>query len=232
MKIPPNLKTMSQGAAGLLLVLLLWDHSGLDLTLARWFGTAQGFAWRDNWWLTKVMHDWAHNLSWLVLLALLLGVRWPWGWMRWLSPVGRWQFALGPLVVALLISMLKGANATSCPWDVAEFGGPATHLSHWLGFVRGDGGGGHCFPAGHASSGFSFVAGYFVLRRQVPEVAGRWLAGALLAGLMLGVVQQVRGAHFMSHTLWTGWLCWCMGWGFDQLWHRVAQRRQPARAGA
>jgi len=25
----------------------------------------------------------------------------------------------------------------------------------------------------------------------------------------------VRGAHFMSHTLWTGWLCWVTGWLCD-----------------
>ncbi len=30
----------------------------------------------------------------------------------------------------------------------------------------------------------------------------------LLAGLLLGAAQQLRGAHFMSHTLWTGWICW------------------------
>jgi len=24
----------------------------------------------------------------------------------------------------------------------------------------------------------------------------------------MGLAQQVRGAHYMSHTLWTAWLCW------------------------
>ena len=41
------------------------------------------------------------------------------------------------------------------------------------------------------------------------------LAAAVLAGLVLGGAQQVRGAHFMSHTLWTGWLCWTVGWLCD-----------------
>ena len=29
---------------------------------------------------------------------------------------------------------------------------------------------------------------------------------ALLAGFTLGWVQQMRGQHFLSHTLWTAWL--------------------------
>src|SRR6218665_451834 len=49
----------------------------------------------------------------------------------------------------------------------------------------------------------------------LPGVARWWLAGALLAGLVLGGAQQLRGAHFMSHTLWTGWLCWSTGWLCD-----------------
>ena len=41
--------------------------------------------------------------------------------------------------------------------ELAEFGGVAQHVSHWsLGVL--DGGPGHCFPSGHASSAFAFFA--------------------------------------------------------------------------
>ena len=80
-----------------------------------------------------------------------------------------------------------------------------------------DGGSGRCFPAGHASAGFGFVAGYFAFARDAPRVARAWLVAALLAGLIFGLAQQVRGAHFMSHTLWTAWLCWCVGLAADRL---------------
>ena len=43
--------------AGSLLFLLAWDASGLDLVLAHWFGTAQGFALRDHWLFTTVLHE-------------------------------------------------------------------------------------------------------------------------------------------------------------------------------
>jgi len=35
--------------------------------------------------------------------------------------------------------------------------------------------------------------------------------------MVLGIGQQLRGAHFMSHTLWTGWLCWMTAWLSDPL---------------
>ena len=59
------------------------------------------------------------------------------------------------------------------------------------------------------------MGGYFALRHKAPAAARWWLAAAVLAGLVLGGAQQVRGAHFMSHTLWTGWLCWTVGWLCD-----------------
>jgi membrane-associated PAP2 superfamily phosphatase len=37
-----------------------------------------------------------------------------------------------------------------------------------------------------------------------------WLAVTVLAGTTIGLAQQVRGAHYMSHTLWTGWMSWVL----------------------
>jgi membrane-associated PAP2 superfamily phosphatase len=34
------------------------------------------------------------------------------------------------------------------------------------------------------------------------------LWGVLAAGVLLGLTQTLRGAHFPSHTAWTAWLCW------------------------
>ena len=55
----------------------------------------------------------------------------------------------------------------------------------------------------------------FVLRRVSPFAARAWLGCALVAGLLLGLAQQQRGAHYMSHTLWTAWLCWTTGFVAD-----------------
>lgn len=190
-----------------LLLLIAWDASGLDLPLARLFGTSGGFSHRNGWWMTQVLHDGARNASWALTIFLAATVVWPLGAMRQLSRADRIGMLLGMLASVAAVSLLKQLSSTSCPWDLTEFGGTARYVSHWRWWIS-DGGGGHCFPAGHASAGFAYLGGWFWLRRAAPKVSVAWLIGALLLGLALGLVQQIRGAHYMSHTLWTAWLCW------------------------
>jgi hypothetical protein len=128
------------------------------------------------------------------------------------------------LASVIAVSILKNLSQTSCPWDLQEFGGVARYVSHWSWGVN-DGGPGGCFPAGHASAAFAYVGGYFVLRRVSPRVAAVWLCVAVVAGLVLGVAQQLRGAHYMSHTLWTAWVCWAVGFAIE-----LAVTRRGARA--
>lgn len=197
-----------------LLLLLAWDAGNGDLWLARAIGGPTGFVWQDNFWLVTVMHRGGKALGWALLFGLLVAVRWPVGVLRRLGASERGQLVIGALVSVVVVGLIKHASQTSCPWDLAEFGGHATHVSHWLWGVR-DGGSGHCFPAGHASVGFAFVGGWFVLRRHDVRAARAWLLAALAFGLVLGVGQQLRGAHFLSHTLWSAWLCWVCGWATD-----------------
>lgn len=207
-----------------LLLLLAWDASGLDLALARLAGTPTGFPWRDNAFLVHVMHEGARSLSWLLLIALVAAIRWPVGVLRRLRGRERAQLAFTVLACVLVVSLVKQASATSCPWDLKAFGGVADPVSHWAWGLR-DGGPGGCFPAGHASAGFAYVAGWFVLRRVSPSAARAWLACALAVGLLLGLAQQQRGAHYMSHTLWTAWLCWTTAFAVDALLRLVYVRR-------
>jgi membrane-associated PAP2 superfamily phosphatase len=202
-----------------LALLLLWDATGLDLALARMVGTPMGFPWRGNWFLVQVMHEGARSLSWLIVLALFAGIRWPVGILRRLRMRERAQLALTVLTSVLAVSLVKTTSHTSCPWDLQLFGGVARYVSHWSWGVQ-DGGPGGCFPAGHASAAFAYAGGWFAWRRAAPTVARGWLIGALAAGLLLGLVQQLRGAHYMSHTLWTAWICWTVGFAIDAFVHR------------
>lgn len=209
-----------------LVLLLAWDATGGDLALARLAGTPMGFPWRDNAFLVRVMHEGAKNLSWLFVVALFAAIRWPVGLLRRLPARARAQLAFTVLLSVIAISLLKRASHTSCPWDLKEFGGVASHVSHWAWKVY-DGGPGGCFPAGHASAAFAYAGGYFVLRRVSPRAAIAWLCASLAAGLMLGVSQQLRGAHYMSHTLWTAWICWTVGLAIELI---AAPRGTPLPA--
>jgi membrane-associated PAP2 superfamily phosphatase len=197
-----------------LAALLAWDASGWDLLVARMTGTPMGFPWRDNPFLVEVMHKGARDLSWVLVIILFGAIRWPFGILRRLSGHDRVQLALTVLVSVLAVTLFKHVSNTSCPWELKEFGGVARYASHWSWGVS-DGGSGGCFPAGHASAAFAYVGGYFVLRRVSARAAGIWLGVAMVAGLVLGVSQQMRGAHYMSHTLWTAWVCWVVGFAID-----------------
>ena len=207
-------------------LLMAWDASGLDLLLARPWANAQGFPLHDNWFLSTVLHEGARRAAWIPALWLIVGVWKPTGVLRRLSRSQRVQWTSTTLLALAAISALKHFSHTSCPWDLAEFGGRASWVSHWA-FGAFDGGPGRCFPAGHASAAFAFVSGYFVLRDGFRGQAWAWLAGALSVGFVLGGAQQLRGAHFMSHTAWTAWLCWTLAWLGDVA-VRALHRKAPA----
>ena len=198
-----------------LLGLAAWDLSGADLALARLAATPDGFPARDHWLLTQVMHEGARALAGLMLVALAATVVWPLGPLRALTRARRLWLLAAVIGGMVLVSGLKRLSDTSCPWNLAAFGGGAPWVSHWQ-WRLADGGPGHCFPAGHASAGFAWMAGFFAWPRGSAQ-ARLWLWGGLGAGLALGIAQQLRGAHFMSHTLWTAWICWTWAWGLSLL---------------
>jgi len=220
------------GLWALLACTLLWDLSGADLAVMHFFGSAQGFALTHQWLLERVLHDGVRQLATVFYLLLWVWALWP---PRW-SPAG-WRVLQLPrrervavvLLVALAllaVNLIKNQSQTSCPWDLQAFGGRASYVSHWnLG--QSDGGSGRCFPGGHASSAFGFLAlclpwlqppGAEVRHRAVGQ---RWLLAILFTGLVAGAVQTVRGAHYPSHTLWTLVVCSAVslaGWRLAQPW--------------
>lgn len=217
-----------------LAALMAWDATNADLLLARMAGSYMGFPLRSNPFMVHVMHEGARNLSWVLVITLFVAIRWPFGLLRRLSTGSRVQLALTVLASVIAVSILKHASHTSCPWDLQEFGGVARHVSHWSWGIS-DGGPGGCFPAGHASAAFAYVGGYFVLRQASPRAAAIWFGIAMVAGLVLGVSQQLRGAHYMSHTLWTAWVCWVVGFAIEvvvkHFRSRALRPAVPAHAG-
>lgn len=191
-----------------LAALAAWDASGLDIAVTRTFGGAAGFAWRDHWLTASLMHSGLRAVAWLLFAAVLISPWRPWGLLRGTALRQRLWLIGTVLACAALIPLLKRVSATSCPWSLAEFGGGAArYVPHW---VRGltDGGPGGCFPSGHASSAFAFLAAWFVLRDTAPRAARVALLVTVVTGGMLGAVQVVRGAHYPSHPMWTAWICW------------------------
>ena len=198
----------------LLALVLLWDASGQDLAVMQLWGSAEGFPLKGHPWLSKVLHTRGQQASTVVFLLMWVAVWRPLGPWRALTRRARLASALAVTASIVSISVLKHYSLTSCPWDLRLFGGSADYVSHWAWGVT-DMGGGKCFPGGHASSAFGFLAlalpflisGQATLRRH----GWRLLVGVVLIGLAFGLTQTVRGAHYPSHTLWTAWICWAVG---------------------
>jgi membrane-associated PAP2 superfamily phosphatase len=240
----PSAAVLRRG--GLLLLLLavllavLAQFTSLDIALAdRVFDAAlQRFPLRDNWFADEFMHRWVKLpllvLGTLIVLAALL----PPPFARpLLSPAGRWRLRIAAALVVLVplcITLLKRHSAAHCPWSLERYGGNAPYLRLFDALPAGVEPGG-CFPAGHASSAL-WLAGLCVwwLPRR-PRMAAAVFAAGLAAGGTLGWVQQLRGAHFLSHTLWSMWiaaaLVWAVLFGFNFLEHLSArlERRSDGR---
>lgn len=211
-------RDIALAVAGLLL-LLAWDASGADLPLSRLFGTPQGFVLRHHWFVQTVLHDAAAGVLKAVFVVLGLNVLWPLPLIGAMPRALRLRWWLLSLLCALAISLLKRHSLVSCPWSLAEFGGSAHWLAHgtwaaWRG--AGDGGPGGCFPAGHVSNAFALVGGALALRPVSARAAQLWLLAVCVIGALLGLTQLLRGAHFLSHSLWTAWICWTLS---IAVWH-------------
>jgi membrane-associated PAP2 superfamily phosphatase len=190
-----------------LLMLLAWEAAGLDLVVSRHYGNAHGFGWRDAWLTRALLHDGGRTLGWIVL-AVLIG-RASVSVTDIEARHERWFWLGMTLLCLLIVPTLKRLTASSCPWDLAEFGGVASYVPHWRLGVH-DGGPGHCFPSGHAVAAFAFLTLYFGQRIRRPWLARLSLAVVCIVGAAFGWAQLARGAHYVSHTLWSAWLCWVL----------------------
>lgn len=129
-----------------------------------------------------------------------------------------WRWPLVYLVVGLvtapaLLSLSKHFSDIPCPWDLARYGGEMAYRHSldypfsWTGLHSRS-----CFPAGHAAAGYGMLVIYFAAWPYARRPALFLLPG-LLTGAAFGVAQQLRGAHFLSHDVWTLALTWFIALG-------------------
>jgi membrane-associated PAP2 superfamily phosphatase len=208
-------------AAGLLL-LIVFQFTDLDLRLAdaAWDATARRFPAKGEWFAATFMHRWVKLAlvagGTLTVAAALVDLVRPW---RRLDAVGHWRLRLsaaGVVLVPLAIGLWKARSALHCPWDVDRYGGAAPYL-RLLDGVPAGWSNGACFPAGHASSALWLAAFCVWWLPQAPRKAAAVFAAGLAAGFVLGWVQQLRGAHFLSHTLWSVWTAAAVLWALFAL---------------
>lgn len=175
----------------------------IDLALIHpWINETGQFPLKNDWFLAKLNHSYVKTmiigvyslffLCWLASFKMeqLKPRRTEFGYFFWVS-----------MLCTISIGVLKSHSAHACPWSMTL---PSAEGFYWD-FHSTQG---HCFPGGHASAGFALMTGYFIYRQKQPARAVFFLISGLILGFLMGWAQMMRGAHFLSHNLWTGWVTW------------------------
>lgn len=196
-----------QGCFLIMSFCLLWGlfpiAGTLDLALIHpWMSESGQFFLRDNWYLAELNHRYVKDVLLLVYTSFFIlwlasfkieslkSQRWTYGY-----------FFCMVIVTTSIIGLLKSQSAHNCPWNMTI----PTQQGFFWDFSATQG---HCFPGGHAATGFALLAGYFVFRLSDPKRAYFFLISGMILGFAMGWAQMMRGAHFLSHNLWTGWIIW------------------------
>jgi membrane-associated PAP2 superfamily phosphatase len=198
-------------------VVMLWAFHAtrLDLALEAPYYDAVNhtFPWRYAWWTKYFVH------RYLKYALIIFGIA-IWGialYATWRHAprflIGRqrrwWTIALSFALVPTVIAVLRHSSSMHCPWDITDFGGYAPYFDL---LERAPAGvhAGRCFPSGFTATG-AWLLAFGLLwypQRKLRSLAVGLLA--LAAAFGLGWAQQMRGAHFLSHTLWSLWVGWAV----------------------
>ena len=193
-----------------LAIMAMVTCTDLDLRLAdAMYDRAAGqFPWRHAW----VAEVFSHVLLKRVLVAMAGAVLAltafdavrprAWSGLR----RAQWRIvAACALLVPAAVALLKQASSSHCPWDLERYGGVAPYI-RLLDALPKDIAPGHCLPAGHASSALWLIAFAVFMLPARPRAAAAVFVAMLAFSGAVGWLQQMRGAHFLSHTLWSGWI--------------------------
>jgi len=199
-----------------------------DASQMRWIGA-------ENFWVNDLVHvggRWFMRGVVAAAFVLCVSASFRPGLRRWRRPAA--YFVTAAVLSIGICGLLKTITNVDCPWDLTEFGGrfPVVAL---FADRPDDLRHAHCFPAAHAASGYALLALYFLFRERSAALARLGLAVGIGTGLIFGIAQQARGAHFVSHDIWSAFLVWIISlsvytWIFRARLWEPAQPDGPQRA--
>jgi membrane-associated PAP2 superfamily phosphatase len=188
--------------------LLLIRIFNIDFVIADFiYSSSEAWQYRNAWFTNQLMHRWGKYL--FILMYLLLVTLFFFRDRQNESKhqrFGKIVLLVSILIGTLLVSVLKHSLEVDCPWDLINYGGtkPYYDLFNYAASALPSS---HCFPSGHASTVFTWISLYFYLAIYYPQHKSKALFCILLIGFIFGAGQQIRGAHFISHDIWSMLVC-------------------------
>lgn len=171
------------------------------------YSLTNSWYYQEQWFTSVFMHQYMKYA--LILLYLIFILKF---FLRDKSTEDEFQrYGKIVLLVTLLfgtftVSYLKHILQVDCPWALIQYGGDKPYFSlfsYGQAYLPSS----HCFPAGHASSAFTWLSLYFYVAIYQPKYRFKILLAVLVMGFILGLGQQFRGAHFISHDVWSMLVC-------------------------
>ncbi|MBT3178300.1 MAG: phosphatase PAP2 family protein [Desulfobacula sp.] len=196
----------------LLLILfgIVLEYSGFDIWWIKHFYDDQSRSWpfRGHWLFDTVIHDWGRYFN-ICMAALWL--------ICFVSTffIAKFKkhkkilvyFLTASLAGPLIVGIGKHSTHIFTPWELEIFSGTLPYIRLFdsvpIGAPIGE-----AFPAGHASGGYAYFSLYFLLLHIGSPYKKYGFFFGLGLGLIFGIGQQVRGAHFPSHDLFSMVICW------------------------
>lgn len=197
------------------------QYSGLDLFLENlYFDPASGtWPFQKHFLTADLLH--AGGRKFVLLLAVLnllaIGASF---FVELLKPYRTHLLFLmvagltGPAIVA----GLKSITHIYSPWDLQIYGGTMPHVLLFDAIPAGAPVG-HGFPGGHSSSGFAYLSLFFLLTTMRHKYRWYGLLFPLGLGMVFSATQEIRGAHFLSHDVFSFVICWVASFGWSLLFY-------------
>lgn len=186
----------------LLLLATVLEFTSIDRHLADALYQYEGGSWslRHSFLLQTLLHDSAKKIVSVFLIGCLFFsiyravIKRPIMWLNY--------FVITAITITAGVSTLKHLTHVSCPWDLVIYGGHDLYIRSFAALPEGVSQG-QCFPGGHVSVAYSLLGLYFAAKANHRHYAKWLLLGVLCLGVVFDATQQLRGAHFLSHGLWT-----------------------------
>lgn len=187
---------------------IIFHQTQVDVWLAKLFYAGEAkWTYQDSFWTETILHKGGMKLIIAGFSFFILKFIYDLSRKKLTreQKVEKVYFLLTYIFTVTIIGVLKKQTTLPCPWHVKEFDGPRDFQAIWTLFnplyPKGN-----CFPAGHASAGYALFALYFA-KSLYQRSSLQYLLPGLVLGLIFGISQQFRGAHFLSHDLITVTLC-------------------------
>ena len=209
-------KSLRYTVLALLLLFLLLEITHIDL----WFQD-QFFNFQTGTWLIPYKAFWPHTIFykglkaivWVIgLTALTLSIL-PEQTRKKIIRVHLRRVDLIVLVTTLaaaplLVATSKAVTNVFTPAQIRRYGGDAPYVRPLESYPQHDKPHkrGRAFPAGHASGGFALMALAGLASTRRMRTIG--VLTGLGFGLSMGFYQIANGNHYLSHTVYTGLICW------------------------